>query len=55
MQKRGFFYLQKTPELTWRVGPAHMQHGTQGHVPEPREPMRPSGGTEVARTHGRAT
>ena len=29
----------------WRVGPARMQHGKQGHLAEPREPTWSSGGT----------
>ena len=39
-------------ELTWCAWPAQMRHGTQGHVEEPREPMRRTSGAQVARTRG---
>ena len=52
--QRGF-YLTGPAELTWRVGPARMRHGTQGHVAEPREPTRRLCGAEVVRTRGKAT
>ena len=32
-------------KLTWRAEPVRMQCGMQGHVAEPHEPMRSSGGT----------
>ena len=51
MQKRGFFFISTGPaELTWCVGPARMQHGTQGHVAEQRGPMR-GGGVDTWQDH----
>ena len=58
MQKEGLFSARPAEDtsrtkLTWRVGPAQMRRGTQGHVAEPREPTWRAGGAQEARTRVR--
>ena len=50
MQKRGFYFSTEPAKLTWHVGPARMRHGMQGHMAEPREPMR-GGGADTWQDH----
>ena len=49
MQK-GVYISTGPAELTWHVGPARMQHDTQGHLAEPRGPTR-GGGADTWQRH----
>ena len=51
MQKKRFFYLHRTPELMWHVGPMRIRHGTQGHVAAPRGSTR-GGDADTWQDHG---
>ena len=53
MQKGGFSISTELVELTWHVGPARMQHGTQGHMAAPRGPTR-GGGADTWQDHADA-
>ena len=58
--KRGLIYrrtveLMWRARLTWRIGPARMRRGTQGHVAEPSRPTRCAGGAGGADTWQEAT